>query len=205
MDRPRRPRVWSSSITDRERERRRCKTSYGVTSEWVSGAGGASWKEEDEWWNRFLIKAEDVGVKGQPVQWEAGAGLILLHDSLLGCQRSSARKWVPASRVSSQMLESSLKGILSRVCLGRIVGVKWCRRVTGPGDGEGKKGKRGWSHWDMIVFLRLEWQQLEWNSKKWVELKGQFVTESTLKSRLHIYWGSHDTTFTCLKWRLKSN
>lgn len=50
------------------------------------------WEAGDERWNRFLIKAEDVGVRGQPVLWEAGAGLRLPHDSLLGRRLSSARK-----------------------------------------------------------------------------------------------------------------
>lgn len=42
--------------------------------------------------NRFLIKAKDVGVKGQRVLWEGITDLRLLHVSLLGLQGSSAWK-----------------------------------------------------------------------------------------------------------------
>lgn len=51
------------------------------------GGGG-----EGEWENRFLIKAKDVGVKGQRVLWEGITGLRLLYVSLLGHQCSSAWK-----------------------------------------------------------------------------------------------------------------
>lgn len=90
MDRLRHPRVWSSSIMGRgnrgegERERR-CKISDGVTSEWGEWRGGRGE-------NRFLIKAKDVGVKGQRVLWEGITGLRLLYVSLLGHQCSSAWK-----------------------------------------------------------------------------------------------------------------
>lgn len=42
--------------------------------------------------NRFLIKAKDVGVKGQRVLWEGITGLRLLYVSLLGHRCSSAWK-----------------------------------------------------------------------------------------------------------------